>query len=52
MQKIKIITDSASDIPQQDLEALGIEMLSIPIAVDGKGYFERKSFTIEEFTRF
>ncbi len=49
MQKIKIITDSASDIPQQDLEALGIEMLSIPIAVDGKGYFERKSFTIEEF---
>ena len=49
MQKIKIVTDSASDIPQEDLEALGIEMLSIPIAVDGKGYFERKSFSIEEF---
>lgn len=49
MQKIKIVTDSASDIPQEDLEALGIEMLSIPIAVDGKGYFERKSFSIDEF---
>lgn len=49
MQKIKIVTDSASDIPQEDLDALGIEMLSIPIAVDGKSYFERESFSVEGF---
>jgi len=49
MAKIKLLTDSASDIPDSDLEQYGIELLSIPIAVDGVGYFERKSFSVEEW---
>ena len=49
MPKIKIIADSAGDIPDSVIKELGIEMLNVPITVDGKGYFERKSFSIEEF---
>ena len=49
MANIKIVTDSSSDIPQEVVERYGIEMLSLPITVDGKGYFERESFSIEEF---
>ncbi|MDD2954677.1 MAG: DegV family protein [Oscillospiraceae bacterium] len=49
MEKIKFLTDSASDIPQQEAEEKGITVLSIPIAVEGKGYYERVDFTNEEF---
>ena len=48
MQKIKLMTDSASDIPDTDLERLDIDMLKIPIAVDGKAFYER-DFTFDEF---
>lgn len=49
MQKIKFIVDSTSDIPDEALERYGIEMLSVPINVDGVEYMERHSFTTEEF---
>lgn len=49
MQKIKFITDSPSDIPDALLKRYDISMAGVPIAVDGKGYFERRSFTIGEF---
>lgn len=49
MEKIKFIADTASDIPDEDLREYDIDMPSVPIAVDGKGYFERKSFSIQEF---
>lgn len=49
MNKTKIIVDTASDIPDEDLARYDIDMLSFPIAIDGKGYYERKSFTIREF---
>jgi len=49
MTKIKFLTDSASDIPDEQLARHGIEMLCIPIAVDGVGYFDRKSFSSEEY---
>lgn len=48
-QKILLITDSASDLPDEDLTAGGIIMLPIPIAIDGVGYLERVDFTIQEF---
>lgn len=51
MSRIKFVTDSASDIPDADLSRYGIEMLNIPIAIDGMEYFERESFTIEQFYR-
>ena len=45
MEKIKFITDSASDIPEEEARAYGIEVLPIPIAIDGKDYHERVDFT-------
>ncbi len=49
-QKIKLIADSPCDIPDSDIAAYGIELLSVPITIDGRGgYFERKSFTMEGF---
>ncbi len=48
-QRIKFITDSASDIPDDLLLEYDIDMLSVPITIDGQGYFERRSFTIQEF---
>lgn len=49
VQKIKFVTDSASDIPDDLLMEYDIDMMHIPIAVDGKEYFERRSFSIHEF---
>lgn len=49
MQKIHIMTDSACDIPPEQEQALGIEILQIPITVDGRGYHERRDFTNAEF---
>lgn len=49
MQKIKIMTDSASDI-DRDLEvSLGIKILPFTVIMDGKVYRERVDFTNEEF---
>lgn len=52
VQKIKFITDSASDIPNDLLMEYDIDMMCIPILADGKEYFERRSFSIHEFYRF
>lgn len=46
---IKIMTDSASDIPRELEEELGIQILSFPITVGDDGYLERVDFTSEEF---
>lgn len=48
-QKIKLIADTACDIPDELLKRHGIDMPSVPITIDGKSYFERKSFSIREF---
>lgn len=47
--KIKFVTDTASDIPDDLLLEYDIDMLSVPIAIDGIEYLERRSFTIFEF---
>lgn len=49
MSHIKIITDTACDIPQGIADQHGIEILCFPITIDGKGYFERKDFSTDEF---
>ena len=38
MQRIKMMTDSASDLPREWAQELGIDIIPIPIAVDGQGY--------------
>lgn len=49
MQKIRIITDSACDIPRETAERLDIRVLPIPITHEGKSYRETIDFTNEEF---
>ena len=38
MSKIKIMTDSACDIPKEREQELGIRILNFPLTVDGEGY--------------
>ncbi|NMA79967.1 MAG: DegV family protein [Clostridiales bacterium] len=49
MRNIRIITDSASDIPAELEKELNIKILSFPITVGETGYLERIDFTNEEF---
>ena len=49
MRKIKIMTDSASDVPYEAEERYGIKVLCFAIAVDDQSYTERRDFTPTEF---
>lgn len=49
MSNIKLITDSACDIPNELAQELNIEVKCIPISIEGKGYYERLDFTNQEF---
>lgn len=46
---IKLITDSAADIPQKEVKKYGIRVMPIPITVDGVTYRESVDFTSEEY---
>jgi len=46
---IKIITDSAADIPQKEAQEYNIRIMGIPITVDGVTYREGVDFTSEEY---
>ena len=46
---IKLITDSASDIPRDEQVEHDIEVLPIPINVDGRTYYEGIDFTSQEY---
>lgn len=47
--RIKIITDSASDIPNGRAVELNIDIIPIPITIDGRGYLEGVDFSPREF---
>ncbi|WP_312643401.1 DegV family protein [Hydrogenoanaerobacterium sp.] len=49
MEKIKFLTDSACDLPQEIAQEFDITVLPIPITVDGVGYQERVDFTPQQF---
>ena len=49
MSKIKFITDSASDIPVQDEQSLGIQVLSFPVSFGDKTYLSRVDMDDEKF---
>ena len=49
MRKIKIVTDSACDIPKELEERYQIRILPFSIIVGDQAYTERKDFTNEEF---
>ena len=46
---LKLITDSAADIPQKEVRAYNIRVMGIPITVDGTTYRESIDFTSEEY---
>lgn len=47
--RIKLITDSACDIPAAEEQRYGIRIMSFPVTVGDRGYMEREDFTPEEF---
>ena len=49
MSKIKLITDTASDIELAQAEAYGVDMLSFSINLDGESYQEQRDLSKEEF---
>lgn len=49
MGKIKIVTDSASDVSYEAEERYGIRVLCFGLTVDDKAYTERRDFTPVEF---
>ena len=51
-QKIKLMTDSVSDISKDRAEALGIHLLYMPITIEGKALREETDFTKEEFYKW
>lgn len=46
---LKIITDSAADVPQNEVQTYNIRVMGIPITVDGVSYRESVDFTSEEY---
>ncbi len=49
MEKIKLITDSTSDIPLPAAEELGIDVLSIMLSINGGSYAEQRDLSTDEF---
>ncbi len=47
--KIKLVTDTCSDIPKELANELDILMLCFPVTIDGNSYREMQDFTKEEF---
>lgn len=50
MKKVAVMTDSASDLPQELAEKHHIDVMCFKIALDGEAYTERIDFTGEEFS--
>ncbi|CRZ33436.1 DegV family protein with EDD domain [Herbinix hemicellulosilytica] len=46
---LKIITDSASDIPKWVIEEYGLHIIPTPVVIDDKDYFDGKTIFPEEF---
>lgn len=49
MTKIQFMTDTASDLPLELTQQLGIDMRSIALTIQGKSYEEQRDFTKKEF---
>lgn len=49
MAKIKIITDSASDLSEDIYEKYDIDILRLSVAINGKSYYEGTDISTDEF---
>lgn len=46
---VRIVTDSACDLPQAVADELGIEIVPLTIRIDGKEYVDRQDLSVAEF---
>ena len=49
MSKIGILTDSCCDMPQELADKYQIDILCIPVLLEGKTYIERQDMTNDQF---
>lgn len=49
MSKVKIVTDSTCDVPKEELEELGVEVVPLTITVDGKSYVDGVDVSAKEY---
>ena len=47
--RVRIVTDSACDLPQSVADELGIEIVPLTIRIDGNEYVDRLDLTPAEF---
>ncbi len=47
--RVRIVTDSACDLPQSVADELGIEIVPLTIRIDGKEYVDRHDLTVAQF---
>ena len=47
--RVRIVTDSACDLPQTVADELSIEIVPLTIRIDGNEYVDRKDLTVKEF---
>ena len=49
INRVRIVTDSACDLPQDVADELGIEIVPLTIRIDGKEYTDRSDLSVAEF---
>ena len=49
INRVRIVTDSACDLPQTVADELAIEIVPLTIRIDGNEYVDRQDLTVEEF---
>ncbi|OIJ16285.1 fatty acid-binding protein DegV [Anaerobacillus arseniciselenatis] len=49
MSKVKIVTDSTVDVPKEELDALGVEVVPLTITIDGKSYVDGVDVSAKEY---
>lgn len=49
INRVRIVTDSACDLPQTVADELAIEIVPLTIRIDGNEYVDRKDLSVEEF---
>ncbi len=47
--RVRVVTDSACDLPQELADSLGIEIVPLTIRIDGHEYVDRRDLTPAEF---
>jgi len=47
--RVRVVTDSACDLPQSVADELGIEIVPLTIRIDGHEYVDRRDLTVAEF---